>query len=138
MVVAQQPVALGVMWYLLIVCTPLVLFWLAWRVPRAVFALRDRRAERRHIAMPQGAPLERLAWDLRRLRSELITQPPANSVRRTALLAAYDSVLSATCARLEIHTELGVVRGCHDRDLERLRAEAAIEQAGVPLELSRP
>lgn len=133
MLVAQQPVALGVFWYTLIAIAPVVLLWLALRLPRMVSAVRDRRAVRRREQTPQGLPIERLAVDLWRLRSELVTQPPANYVRRTALLSAYDTVLTATCARLEIRTELGTVSSWQDLELERLRAEAAIEQAGLPL-----
>jgi hypothetical protein len=133
MLVAQQPVALGVLWYTLIAIAPVVLLWLGLRIPRMVAAVRRRRAARSREQVPQGLPIERLALDLWRLRSELLTQPPANYVRRTALLSAYDSVLAATCARLEIRTELGSVSSWQDLELERLRAEAAIEQAGLPL-----
>ncbi len=131
---AQQPMALGVLWYALIVLAPIVLFWLALRVPRVVERVRDRRAREAAALRPNGPPIERLASDLRRLRSELVTHPPANNVRRTALLSAYDSVLAAMCQRLDIGTDLGATTSTRqDRELERLRAEAAIEEAGVPL-----
>jgi len=133
MVVAQQPFALGVLWYALIVLAPVVLFWVALRVPRMVDEARDRRATRLLAQQPHGPPIERLAIDLRRLRSELVAQLPTNNVRRTALLSAYDSVLTAMCERLGIGTGLGSASTRQDRELERLRAEAAIEQAGVPL-----
>ncbi|HEY0637039.1 MAG TPA: hypothetical protein VGD67_05275 [Pseudonocardiaceae bacterium] len=129
---ARQPVALGVLWYALIVLTPVALFWVAFRVPAILGRLRDRRAARRRAGAPQGEPLERLAADLRRLRAELVERPPETNVRRTALLLAYDSVLTAVCARLDIPTELDVAEPC-EREFERLRAEAAVELAGVPL-----
>jgi hypothetical protein len=138
MVVALQPVVLGVIWYGLIVLTPVVLFWLALHVPDVIDEIRDRLATRRRAGQPQGPPIERLASDLRRLRTELVTQPPTTNVRRIALLSAYDSVLTATCARLDIDTELAVATNDRDRELERLRAEALIEQAGVPLQPAGP
>ena len=46
---------------------------------------------------------------------------------------AYDSVLRDTCARLQIPTELGTVAAGQDQELERLRAESAIQEAGVSL-----
>lgn len=133
MLVAQQPVALGVVWYTLIAVAPVALLLLALRMPRLVAAVRGRRSAKRAEPVSVGPPIELLAVDLWRLRSELVTQPPTNYVRRTALLSAYDSVLAATCARLEIRTELGSVSSWQDLELERLRAEAAIEQAGLPL-----
>ena len=137
MVVAQQPILLGVIWYVLIAFSPLLLLWLALRVPRVLEAIKDRRAERLRASRPQGYPLERLAADLRRLRTELINDPPNNYVRRTALLMAYDSVLRDTCARLEIPTELATAAPGPDLELERLRAESAIQEAGVSLHVPR-
>jgi hypothetical protein len=137
MMVAQQPILLGVIWYVLIAFSPLPLLWLAWRVPRVLDAIRDRRAARLRANRAQGYPLERLAADLRRLRSELINDPQDNYVRRTALLMAYDSVLRDTCARLEIPTELATAAPGPDLELERLRAESAIQEAGVSLRVPR-
>jgi len=137
MVVAQQPVLLGVFWYVLIAFSPLALLWLAVRVPRVLDELRDRRAVRLRATRAHGYPLERLAADLRRLRGELINDPPTNNVRRTALLMAYDSVLKDICARLEISTELETAPDGPERELERLRAESAIQEAGVPLQVPR-
>lgn len=138
MVVAQQPVLLGVFWYLLVACSPLALLWLAVRIPRVIGPLNERRAARRLATRPQGYPLERLAADLRRLRAELINDPPTNNVRRTALLRAYDSVLRDTCARLQIpHALDDTPEASPEREFERLRAESAIQEAGVPLHVPR-
>jgi len=133
MVVAQQPVLVGVFWYVLIAFSPLVLLWLVLRVLPLLDAIRDRRAARRRSTGPQGYPVERLAADLRRLRAELINDPHDNYVRRTALFMAYDSVLRDMCARLEIPTELATAAPGPELELERLRAEAAIQEAGISL-----
>jgi hypothetical protein len=137
MVVAQQTIMLGVVWYVLIAFSPLALLWLAMRVPRVLDEIRDRRAARSRAGMAQGPPLERLAADLRRLRDELVNDPPTNNVRRTALLMAYDSVLRDTCARLQIPNELESAPAGPEREFERLRAEAAIQDAGIPLTFPR-
>jgi len=137
MVVAQQPILLNVIWYLLVAFSPLILLWLALLMPRAYDAIKDRHATRQRARRPQGYPLERLAADLRRLRTELVNDPPNNYVRHTALLMAYDSVLRDTCARLEIPTELATAAPGPDLELERLRAESAIQEAGVRLHVPR-
>jgi len=132
MVVALQPILLGVISYVLIAFSPLVLIWLGLRLAKIIDAVRDRRAAHQRAASPPGQPLERLAADLRRLRAELTSGAPTNNLRHTALHMAYDSVLLDTCASLRIPTELATAAG-PDRDLERLRAEAAIQDAGVQL-----
>ncbi|MGH3992563.1 MAG: hypothetical protein ACRDSN_08870, partial [Pseudonocardiaceae bacterium] len=114
-----------------------VLLWVALWVPRAVDTLRDRRAGKARATRPKGYPLERLAADLRRLRAELINDPHDNYLRSTALLMAYDSELCDTCARLDIPTELANTPDGPDREFERLRAEAAIQEAGVSLHAPR-
>ena len=137
MVVAVQTILLGVVWYVLVAFSPLVLIWLGCRVAKLVEAIRDRRAQRRSSRLAQGESLQRLAADLRRLRAELVGGGPTNNIRHTALLIAYDSVLVDTCARLEIPTELAATPDGPERNLERLRAEAAIQEAGVSLHVPR-
>lgn len=136
MVAAQQPIMLGVAWYVLIAFSPLLLLLVAVRVPRMIDSVRERRAARLHAALAQGPSLQRLVADLRRLRTELINDPPTNNVRRVALLMAYDSVLCDLCARLEISTALDGVVG-PEQEFERLRAEAGIQEAGIPLVVPR-
>jgi hypothetical protein len=134
MVVAMQPLVTGVLWLALIVLAPSALFWVALRVPAWIEALRDRRAERLRITRPSGPPLEKLVADLRRLRAELVEHKPSNNVRLTALVQAYDDVLESLGARLELEIRLRELPIGRDRDLERLRAESAIQEAGVPIE----
>jgi hypothetical protein len=137
MVVAQQPVLINVVWYVLIASAPLILLWLAVRAPALVDELKDRRATRLRATRPHGPPLERLAADLRRLRAELVNDPHDNYLRRRALLMAYDSVLRDICARLEIPNGLLPENTGPDLEFERLRAESAIQEAGVSLHVPR-
>jgi len=135
MVVALQPLLDGAFWLVIIVVAPLGLLWVGLRIPKAVDAVRERRARRIAASQPQGAPLEKLAADLRRLRAELVYRKPTTNVRLTALVKAYDDVLESMCARLELPVNLSELPIGRDRDIERMRAEAAVEQAGIPLEL---
>jgi hypothetical protein len=137
MVVALQPVVYGVLGYLVIAFSPLLLLWTGMRVARVAGAVSERRAAKRRAGMAQGMPLERLVSDLRRLRAELVGDPPSTAVQRTGLLMAYDSVLRDTCARLEIPTGLDAVPPGPEREFERLRAEAAIQEAGISLHTPR-
>jgi hypothetical protein len=137
MVVAQQPILLGVVWYVLIAFSPLVLLVIGLQIPKVVDAIKDRRAAKRRAREPWGQPLERLVADLRRLRAEIIGDPPTNNVRRTALLIAYDGVLQDVCAVLEIPTAIGTAESDAEREMERLLAEAAIQEAGISLHVPR-
>ena len=92
---------------------------------------------------PSGPPLESLVADLRRLHREVCGPPPSTRVRRTALLAAYDDVLLSVCRVIEIPdpplldavTEGGTAGALDpDRGLARLRAEAAVQEAGIALD----
>jgi hypothetical protein len=136
MVVAQQPLMVGALWLVVIVLVPTTLFWLALKVPAWVDELLDRRAERLQAMRPHGPPLEKLAADLRRLRAEIVEHKPTSNVRHIGLLKAYDDVLVAVCDRLEIPTGLSGLPIGRDRDVERLRTESAVQEAGVPLRAS--
>ncbi|HEY3259333.1 MAG TPA: hypothetical protein VGJ95_03550 [Pseudonocardiaceae bacterium] len=137
MVVAQQPILLGALWVVLIAFSPLVLLFAGVRLYRLFDAIMDRRAVRRRATEPQLQPVERMVADLRRLRAELVDDPPTNHVRRTALLMAYDSVLVDLCTQLEIPTKLAGVEADPERELERLLAESAIQEAGISLHFRR-
>jgi hypothetical protein len=135
MVVALQPLLVGAIWLALIVITPSALFWVGLQIPKLVNAVRERRAARRPDEQPKGIPVEKLAADLRRLRAELVYRKPTTNLRLTALMEAYDDVLEATCARLELPSHLRELPIGRDRDIERLRTEAAIQEAGISLEV---
>ena len=129
----------GVVWYVLIIAVPLALLWLAMRTPRTIGGMRDGWQARRRAreVRPQGPPIEKLAADLRRLRAERLYNPPTNNVRRKGLLMAYDSVLKQLCERLQIETALDSADSEFDLEVERLRTESAVQEAGVSLEVPR-
>jgi hypothetical protein len=133
MVVALQPLLVGALWLILIMAVPCLLLCFVLLAPRLFKTLRERRAARRP-EQPQGPPVEKLAADLRRLRAELVYRRPTNNVSLTALMQAYDEVLEATCARLGLPAHVRELPIGLDRDIERLRTEAAVEEAGIPLE----
>lgn len=137
MAVGLQSILIGIGWLAVIALAPSVLFLIVVKVPRVLEAVRERRAARRRAGQPTGRPVEALAADLRRLRAELVSRRPTNNVRHTGLLAAYDDVLVAMCGRLEIATPLGELAHGRDRDVERLRAEAAVQDAGIRLDPPR-
>lgn len=81
---------------------------------------------------PVGPPIEQLAADLRRLgqqRTGLATRSP---VWFTAVSAAYDSRLTVACQELEIPEHLLELTGL-DREIERLRVEGMLRDAGLRL-----
>lgn len=135
MVVALQPLVVGAFWMILIILAPSALFWIGLQIPKIAEAIRERRAARLAKWQPKGPPLEKLVADLRRLRAELVYRKPNNYVQLTALTQAYDDVLESTCACLEQPCQLCELPIGRDRDIERLRAEAAVQEAGIPLEL---
>ena len=134
MEVALQPLLVGGLWMVLVIALPSLLLWAGLQIPRLVDALRERGARRRGEDRPPRVPLEKLVADLRRLRTDLVHDRPTTNVRLTALLLAYDDVLESTCERLELPTRLHELPIGLDRDLERLRTEAAVQEAGISLE----
>lgn len=89
--------------------------------------------QRRRIPAPPTPPIERLAADLRRVRRDLTElAPDAPVVRRRATGQAYDSLLAQTCGALGIENRLDSATGT-DAEIERLRVEEALHDAGVPV-----
>jgi hypothetical protein len=90
---------------------------------------------RRRAAEPVAAsrrPLQVVAADLRRLSRQLARVPAgAPMARRRGLQAAYDDVLIEAAQLLEVpHTLPGTPAGM-PRDVERLRLQAALADAGL-------
>ncbi|MET0188165.1 MAG: hypothetical protein ABW212_04145 [Pseudonocardia sediminis] len=138
----DRSVLTGVVLFALIAFSPAVLLWLVLRLPRAVQVLWDRWRPAPQ-ARPSRAPLESLVRNLRRLHAERRGPPATTRVRRTALLAAYDDVLLDVCDAVGIPdpplraaVDAGGTAGAldPDRDLARLRTEAAVEEAGIALD----
>ena len=90
---------------------------------------RNLRALRRQ----QGAPLERLATDLRRLRVAVTTDEHRSAAHQLGNRLAYDRILMQICAMLEIEHVLDTEVSGIERDIERIRVEAELERAGVVL-----
>jgi|tagenome__1003787_1003787.scaffolds.fasta_scaffold20751060_2 hypothetical protein len=82
--------------------------------------------------MPDGAPLERIASDLRRLQPEARRHRQGTpQAKYRGVVAAYDDVLLDACRALEIPTPLAALPEGLEREAERMRVEFALEQAGV-------
>jgi hypothetical protein len=90
-----------------------------------------------HLLRPEPVltyqrPLERTASDLRRLSAELRQAGRGMSaVRWRGLQMAYDDTLVTACRSLEVVTALRDLPDGMDREIERIRVEAALEQAGL-------
>jgi hypothetical protein len=87
---------------------------------------------------PSGPPLEKLAADLRRLRSEVRHPRPGIAMaKQRGIIAAYDGVLVAAAAALEVPTTLNDLPEGIDHEAERLRLEMALERAGLTWQVDR-
>jgi hypothetical protein len=131
----DRPVLLGLLLYLLVAATPTVLFWVALRlVPAALLSWGERRARRRGPAA--GPALEAVVADLRRLRREVRRGGQPTHVRRVALQAAYDDTLVECCRLVRVDAPLASA-DAGERAFARLLTEAALEDAGIPLDPPR-
>lgn len=120
----------GLLIYLAIVLTPVVLTWLALRVPSLLHAIRERHRQ----PLPEGLPIERLAADLRRVHRDLLDlAPDAPIVRRRATRQAYDALLAQACTAVGVNHELDAVPEGVEREMERLRLEECLRQAGLAI-----
>jgi hypothetical protein len=79
-----------------------------------------------------GPPIEQLAVQLRRLSLVLSDVRPVSSVRRFGVERAYDETLAKACLALGIEHQLDRV-DLADREFERLRVEAMLQEAGLVL-----
>lgn len=85
--------------------------------------------------------LEQVAADLRRIRAVLPYDEDCSAVHQFGHRIAYDQLLVEACMMLDLPHGLGDDMAGPDRELERLRAEAMLEYAGItivrPIERSR-
>jgi hypothetical protein len=93
----------------------------------------EHRRNVRALRKVQGVPLERVAADLRRLRTAVSTDSHRSAAHQMGNRMAYDRVLMQACEMLEIEHELGNDSVGMERDIERIRVEAELERAGVVL-----
>jgi hypothetical protein len=114
------------------VIAPTLLFWLILRVPRTVDAVGAYLRRRRRGPEPACPPIERLAVDLRRVHRTLVEYPPGTpAVRRRAARQAYDALLAPACGAVDVPHRLDTLVEGVDREVERLRVEEALREAGI-------
>ncbi len=96
--------------------------------------LRARRRVRGQEDPPAAVhrPVEAVAADLRRLARQLETVPAGSpQVRRRGIQAAYDDVLCEAAAQFGVPTTLAGLPPGFPREVERLRVETALADAGL-------
>lgn len=81
---------------------------------------------------PRDQPIEKVAASLRRIDREVLALPQGTpQTRRRALQLAYDDLLTAACRALAVPHALDRLPPGWERDVERVRVETALEQAGL-------
>jgi hypothetical protein len=115
-----------------VVIAPTLLFWVLLRVPKSVDAIGAYVRKRRQGPATVHPPIERLAADLRRVHRTLAEFPPGTpAVRRRATREAYDALLVQACAAVDVPHRLDTLGEGMDREVERLRVEESLREAGV-------
>ena len=81
---------------------------------------------------PRRVPLEKITADLCRLSTAMRDVPPeASRARKHGLLLAYDDVLGKAALALDVPQALAELPLGMDRDLERMRVESDLRDAGL-------
>ena len=81
---------------------------------------------------PRRMPLEKITADLCRLSTAMRDVPPeASRARKHGLLLAYDDVLGKAALALDVPQALAELPLGMDRDLERMRVESDLRDAGL-------
>lgn len=82
--------------------------------------------------VPVGPPIERIAADVRRIRTDIRHAPPGMPMARLrGWCAAYDDVLVAACRALDVEQHLKSSVTPRERELERERVERMLVRAGL-------
>jgi hypothetical protein len=98
--------------------------------------LRARRRARGGDAplQPVHRPVEAVVADLRRLAHEVEGVPAGSpQVRRRGFQAAYDDVLCEAAVQFGVPTTMAGLQPGFRRDVERLRVQTALADAGLPV-----
>jgi hypothetical protein len=95
---------------------------------------RMRKARERVLPEPVGPPVEKIATDLRRIGAAR-EEVQLASLGYTILTTQYDKQLAFACRALGVEHRLGALCG-FDLDMERLRVETALAEAGLVLHTS--
>lgn len=83
---------------------------------------------------PAGPPIEQIAADIRRIRTQIRQAPPGMPVaRRRGWLEAYDDVLVTACQALGLEERIHALPEGPERNLERERVERLLVRAGLQL-----
>jgi hypothetical protein len=90
------------------------------------------REDLERLRHPPGRPLEQLVEDLRRLRTTVDNDHHRSATRQLGDQLAYEQVLVQLCRMVGVEQRLSQLTG-HEKDVERLRAEAELERAGIVL-----
>jgi hypothetical protein len=90
------------------------------------------REDLERLRHPSGRPLEQLVADLRRLRTAVENDQHRSVTRQLGNQLAYDQVLIQLCRMTGVDQKLAKLSG-HEKNVERLRAEAELERAGIVL-----
>lgn len=127
---------LGLLQLVAVALVPVAMFWVLMHLDQLgdwiVAALRWCRLLPRGARQLPVPPVERIAADLRRLSAAAREVPRGTShARRKGLLLAYDDALATACRALDVPHSLHALPVGLDRELERLRVEAALESAGL-------
>ena len=127
-------------WVVYLGSTVLVVLAAAWAIDLAMRAFTGtlryvprRRPVRGGTARAGARALPAVAADLRRLRRELaLVGSGTSAAHRAGLAAAYDDVLVEAAAALDVAHRLRSAAPGEDREVERLRVETALVDAGLP------
>ncbi|AXB43534.1 hypothetical protein [Amycolatopsis albispora] len=118
--------------YGLVAIAPTLLCWLLLRLPRLIRLVRQRFFPPPPV--PAHPPVQVLAADLRRVHRLLAAYGPGTpAARRTGTRQAYDALLAEACAVLEVPHRLDALPEGMDREIERLRVEDALREAGLTI-----
>jgi hypothetical protein len=101
-----------------------------WLMARLAMSVRvGRKLEH---SEPTSPPIQQVAADLRRLNRQRLSIAMRSRVWFQAVQHAYDDRLGVACRQLGIEQHLDELTGM-DLDLERLRVEGLLEEAGLAL-----
>ncbi len=115
---------------------PTLVLGLVFALPKWMAAAGEarRRRQRRSgkLMTPSGPPVERLAADLRRLRWQRV-DAQRSRVQREGARLAYEDVVRQAAMTLGIAHDLDGAKGRFSREVELLRIEQALLDAGLVL-----
>lgn len=127
------------------VCLVVAVLVTLWLLPdlgnhhrRAARVVRTLRGGEPAPPRPSGPPVEQIAADIRRIRTQLDRTPPGMPVaRRRGWVEAYDDVLVAACRALDLEERISTTPEGVRRDLERERVERLLVRAGLQVRSPR-